>query len=114
MSIRAMQCFVAVVSAGSISRAAAALHVAQPALSLLIRNLEEDLGVVLLQRTTRRMSLTETGHAYYPWRSGRAPARQCAAVVRAEHAVAAAAAFPAAASAAAGGSRAQRSSGRPG
>lgn len=50
MSIRAMQCFVAVVSAGSISRAAAALHVAQPALSLLIRNLEEDLGVVLLHR----------------------------------------------------------------
>ena len=53
MSIRAMQCFVAVVSTGSISRAAAALHVAQPALSLLMRNLEEDLGVVLLHRSAR-------------------------------------------------------------
>lgn len=61
MSIRAMQCFVAVVSTGSISRAAAALHVAQPALSLLIRNLEEDLGVVLLHRTSRGVTPTTAG-----------------------------------------------------
>jgi DNA-binding transcriptional LysR family regulator len=61
MSIRAMQCFVAVVSAGSISRAAAALHVAQPALSLLIRNLEEDLGVVLLHRSARGVAPTTAG-----------------------------------------------------
>ncbi|EHK67504.1 LysR family transcriptional regulator [Achromobacter arsenitoxydans SY8] len=61
MSIRAMQCFVAVVSTGSISRAAAALHVAQPALSLLIRNLEEDLGVVLLHRSARGVAPTAAG-----------------------------------------------------
>lgn len=61
MSIRAMQCFVAVVSTGSISRAAGALHVAQPALSLLIRNLEEDLGVVLLHRTSRGVTPTAAG-----------------------------------------------------
>lgn len=61
MSIRAMQCFVAVVSTGSISRAAAALHVAQPALSLLIRNLEEDLGVVLLHRSARGVTPTAAG-----------------------------------------------------
>jgi len=61
MSIRAMQCFVAVVSTGSISRAATALHVAQPALSLQIRNLEEDLGVVLLQRSARGVTPTAAG-----------------------------------------------------
>ncbi|WAI80867.1 MULTISPECIES: LysR family transcriptional regulator [Achromobacter] len=61
MSIRAMQCFIAVVSTGSISRAAAALHVAQPALSLLIRNLEEDLDVVLLHRTSRGVTPTTAG-----------------------------------------------------
>ncbi len=61
MSIRAMQCFVAVVSTGSISRAAAALHVAQPALSLLMRNLEEDLGVVLLHRSARGVAPTAAG-----------------------------------------------------
>lgn len=61
MSIRAMQCFVAVVSTGSISRAAATLHVAQPALSLLIRNLEEDLGVVLLHRSARGVTPTAAG-----------------------------------------------------
>jgi len=61
LSIRAMQCFVAVVSTGSISRAAGALHVAQPALSLLIRNLEEDLGVVLLHRSARGVTPTAAG-----------------------------------------------------
>jgi len=61
MSIRAMQCFVTVVSTGSISRAAATLHVAQPALSLLIRNLEEDLGVVLLHRSARGVTPTAAG-----------------------------------------------------
>lgn len=61
MSIRAMQCFVAVVSTGSISRAATALHVAQPALSLLMRNLEEDLGVVLLHRSARGVAPTAAG-----------------------------------------------------
>ena len=61
MSIRAMQCFVTVVSTGSISRAAAALHVAQPALSLLMRNLEEDLGVVLLHRSARGVAPTGAG-----------------------------------------------------
>jgi len=61
MSIRAMQCFVAVVSTGSISRAAETLHVAQPALSLQIRNLEEDLGVVLLNRSSRGVAPTAAG-----------------------------------------------------
>lgn len=56
-----MQCFVAVVSTGSISRAATALHVAQPALSLLIRNLEDDLGVVLLHRSARGVTPTTAG-----------------------------------------------------
>jgi len=44
------------------SRAAAALHVSQPALSGTIKNLERDLGVRLFKRTSRNVELTEAGH----------------------------------------------------
>ena len=81
MSIRAMQCFVAVVSTGSISRAAAALHVAQPALSLLMRNLEEDLGVVLLHRSARGRAHRAGGRAWRTpgrsWDASMRRARTC-------------------------------------
>lgn len=56
-----MQCFVAVCSAGSISGAATRLHLAQPALSLVIRKLEEELGVTLLRRTSRGVMPTAEG-----------------------------------------------------
>nr|GID81319.1 LysR family transcriptional regulator [Actinoplanes derwentensis] len=45
-------------------RAAARLHMAQPPLSQAIRRLEASLGVELLHRTTRRVALTDAGHAY--------------------------------------------------
>ncbi len=45
-------------------RAAARLHIAQPPLSQQVRRLEEDLGVTLLHRTTRRVDLTAAGAAY--------------------------------------------------
>ena len=44
------------------SRAAAALHVSQPALSGTIKSLERDLGVRLFKRTSRNVELTEAGH----------------------------------------------------
>lgn len=51
----------AVASAGSISRAADNLHIAQPALSLQIKNIEDDLGVQLFDRTPKGVTPTAAG-----------------------------------------------------
>src|SRR5690606_41602700 len=59
--IEAMQMFVAVVEHGSYTKAAEALNVHRPALSKLIQNLEHELGVQLLHRTTRRVNTTPAG-----------------------------------------------------
>jgi DNA-binding transcriptional LysR family regulator len=53
--------FIAVARARSFTKAAAKLHVSQSALSYTIRTLEERLGLRLLTRTTRSVSLTEAG-----------------------------------------------------
>ena len=60
-----MQNFVRVVEAGSISRAAEQLGVAKSGVSRRLVELERRLGVRLLNRTTRRSSLTDAGRAYY-------------------------------------------------
>jgi DNA-binding transcriptional LysR family regulator len=57
--------FVAVVDAGSFTRAAERLKVSRPAVSKQVSRLEESLGVRLLNRTTRRLSLTEAGRIFY-------------------------------------------------
>ena len=62
---REMQSFVAVVDAGSFVRAADALESSKAAVSRHVAELEERLGVRLLQRTTRRLSLTGEGQAFY-------------------------------------------------
>lgn len=56
--------FEAVVRCGGFTRAADQLHVAQPAVSAQIRRLESELGVALLARTTRRVSLTSAGELF--------------------------------------------------
>ena len=61
MDIRLMQYYLAVVREGNISAAAEALHVSQPALSRQMKDLEEELGVTLFQRGSRRITLTEEG-----------------------------------------------------
>jgi DNA-binding transcriptional LysR family regulator len=61
----AMQAFVRVVEVGSFVRAAERLNWSTSSLSRLIAELEEHLGARLLQRTTRRLSLTESGQAFY-------------------------------------------------
>lgn len=63
MDLARLGYFVAVAEAGSFSRAAAALHVSQPALSRQVLLLEEGLGQRLLERTGRGVVLTESGHA---------------------------------------------------
>ncbi|MAL95134.1 MAG: LysR family transcriptional regulator [Haliea sp.] len=57
--------FVAVVNAGSFTRAAERLKVSRPAVSKQVSRLEESLGVRLLNRTTRRLSLTEAGRIFH-------------------------------------------------
>ena len=61
MDIHIMQYYLAIVREGTISAAADALHVSQPALSRQIRALEEELGVELFERGNRKITLTEEG-----------------------------------------------------
>lgn len=62
---QALQCFVAVVEAGSFTAAADRLGVAKSAVSRRIRELEQRLGAQLLNRTTRATDLTDSGRAFY-------------------------------------------------
>ena len=57
--------FVAVVENGGFTRAAEALETTATATSRRVKSLEKRLGARLLNRTTRRVSLTEAGQIYY-------------------------------------------------
>lgn len=59
-----MRVFAKVVEQGSFVRAAQALDISNAVVTRHVADLEEHLGTRLLNRTTRRLSLTETGHAY--------------------------------------------------
>ncbi len=61
MDLRQLRYFAQVVESGSFSKAANELRVAQPALSQHVRNLEEELGVVLLHRSSQGVKATEAG-----------------------------------------------------
>jgi LysR family hydrogen peroxide-inducible transcriptional activator len=61
MNLRDLQYLVALAEHRHFSRAAAASFVSQPTLSTQIRKLEEELGVTLVERTPRKVLLTETG-----------------------------------------------------
>ncbi len=65
MQFRRLRYFVKIVDAGSFSRAAAVVHVAQPALSQQIADLEAELGMALLLRTPRGVRPTPAGEALY-------------------------------------------------
>jgi len=60
-----MQVFISVADSGSFSESARRLGLSQPSVSRQVNKLEAHLGVRLLQRTTRRLSLTEAGQIYY-------------------------------------------------
>lgn len=61
IDLRNLQCFLAVCSTGSISKAAQAMYIAQPAMSMHIKRLEEELGPQLFERTTQGVTPTAAG-----------------------------------------------------
>jgi DNA-binding transcriptional LysR family regulator len=63
--LAAMETFVRVVETGSFSAAARQLDLGQPAVSKIIAQLEERLGVQLLLRSTQRLTPTEAGQTFY-------------------------------------------------
>lgn len=66
VSLRQLRAFVALARTGSFTHAADAMHITQSALSGLIKELELVLGVRLVDRSTRRIQLSEVGREFYP------------------------------------------------
>jgi DNA-binding transcriptional LysR family regulator len=64
MELRHLRYFVAVAEDLSFTKAAAKLHLSQPSLTRQIHNLEEEIGVRLLNRSKSQMALTEEGRAF--------------------------------------------------
>src|SRR5450631_93481 len=65
MDLNHIAVFIRIVELESFTAAAKQLGLPKSSVSRTVTRLEEDLGVQLLQRTTRKLHLTEAGHAYY-------------------------------------------------
>ncbi|HYP84585.1 LysR family transcriptional regulator [Variovorax sp.] len=67
LSLRQLRAFAAVAACGSFTEAARQIHLTQAAVSVLIRELEAELGVRLLDRNTRRVELSDAGRDFLPY-----------------------------------------------
>ena len=65
MTLRHMKILVEVYRQNSVTKAAQALHLSQPSVSLALRELEDYYGVTLFERVGRRISPTECGREFY-------------------------------------------------
>ncbi|MBK3507146.1 LysR substrate-binding domain-containing protein [Pseudomonas sp. MF6747] len=65
MDLRQLRYFVKVVECANITRASEALHIAQPAISQQMRNLEQDMGMQLLERSAQGVVPTAAGQTLY-------------------------------------------------
>ncbi|WP_312184483.1 LysR family transcriptional regulator, partial [Massilia timonae] len=65
-TLRQMRAFVALAKTGNFTLAAQAIHVTQSALSGLIKELEQTLGARVVDRSTRRIVLTDIGRELFP------------------------------------------------
>ncbi|MFD0715865.1 LysR family transcriptional regulator [Paenibacillus sp. GCM10027626] len=63
MDIRQLSYFLEVANHASFSKASESIHLSQPTLSKMVKSLEDELGVVLLNRSTRKVALTDAGEA---------------------------------------------------
>ncbi|MFC6605123.1 LysR family transcriptional regulator [Ectobacillus funiculus] len=61
LDIKQLAYFLAIAEEGNITKAAERLHIAQPPLSQQLKLLEEELGVVLMERSTRKIQITDAG-----------------------------------------------------
>ena len=67
MEIRQISYFLEVAQQGSFTKASQTLHISQPALSKTIKAFETELGVELLDRTDKRVRLTDSGEIVYQY-----------------------------------------------
>jgi LysR family transcriptional regulator, salicylic acid-responsive activator of bsdBCD len=65
MDIRQLRYFIAIAEEKNITAAANRLHMSQPPLSLQLKQLEEELGVMLVERNGKRLELTDKGQVLY-------------------------------------------------
>lgn len=65
MDLHRLRCFIKIVEEGSVSKAAEALNMTQPPLSIMMRKLEKELNVSLFDRSGRRLTLTRDGEFLY-------------------------------------------------
>ena len=70
ISLRQLRVFETVVRHMSYTRAAEELHLTQPAVSMQVRQLEEELGLPLFEKLGRGIALTEAGRELYPYSQG--------------------------------------------
>ena len=64
MDLRVLRSFITICKLGNITRASEALFISQPALTRQLQELEEEVGTKLLNRSTRNLTLTESGYLF--------------------------------------------------